>query len=75
MKAAKRNSQVDTSEFIKRHVLYIKWSSTALLFLNMVSVIQPRRVRRVGRVAHMEEFVWVDNSREKSEKTLGRPRK
>jgi hypothetical protein len=31
-------------------------------------VIQLRRVRRAGRVACMEEFIWVDNSGEKSEK-------
>jgi len=39
-----------------------------LLFLNIVSVIQLRRVRRARRVASMEEFILVDNSGEKSGK-------
>ena len=47
---------------------YIKWSVTVLLFLNIVSVIQLRRVRRAERVARMEEFILVDNSGEKSGK-------
>jgi hypothetical protein len=49
--------------------------STVLLFSNIFNVIQPRRVRRAGRVARMEEFILVNNSCDKSEKALGRPRK
>jgi len=47
---------------------YIKWSLTVLLFLYIVSVIQPRKVRRAGRVARLGEFIWVDNACKKIRK-------
>jgi len=54
---------------------HIEWSLIVLFFQNCVSVIRPRRVRRAGRVARMEEFIWVDNSCEKLEKALRRVKK
>jgi hypothetical protein len=72
MKAAKNKF---SGEHDRVHQETHKVELCSFIFLNCVSVIQPRAVRRAGRVAGMEEFIWVDNSSEKSERALGRPRK